>query len=154
MDSLRCSFMVSARISAGVALAPSSAVAASPGRAFRTMNVRKVTPHSTGMAMSTRRPITRRAGEPARRRDAVPPPGRLGSTLEVPGSPEVTEVLIVITVCASSVGRVDVLPEDSGQHHDGRYRGGEPGPGDPLGGDVVPGDGEQERPVRHLGDVG
>ena len=120
------------------------------------MKVRNVTPQSTGMATSSRRPVTRRAGEPARRRcRGAPPAWRPGSAPGLSGCPTVTEVFIVITVRAfSSVGVVDVLPEDSRIHDDARDRRGQPRSTDALGGDVVSGDREEERPVRLLGDVG
>src|ERR1700728_398936 len=138
--------MLSARTSAGVAFSPSSAVAASPGREFRTMNVRSVTPQSTGMAMSTRRPATRRAGESGRRRwRGAPPAWPPGSGLELSGCPTVTEVFMATAARASSVV-VHVLPHDLRVHDLARDRGGQPGPADAMGGDVVAGDGEKEAP--------
>ena len=49
-------------ISAGVAFAPKSSEAASPGRKFITMKVSSVTPNSTGIAAASLRPMSRTVG--------------------------------------------------------------------------------------------
>ncbi len=54
-------------ISDGVAWAPSSSWAASPGSEFITTNETNVTPSSTGIAISRRRTMNRSVGEPASR---------------------------------------------------------------------------------------
>ena len=64
----RPSVWLSAATAEGLAFSPSIAWAESFGSRLITENVRKVTPMSTGMAASSRRPATRSAGEPVTRR--------------------------------------------------------------------------------------
>ena len=57
----------------GVALMPEDLLGGVAGQRLMTAKVRNVTPHSTGMAVSSRRPTRRRAGELGRRRAPARP---------------------------------------------------------------------------------
>ena len=73
---MRPSLISSWWISDGVACAPRSSCAASPGNEFITTKERNVTPNNTGIAASSRRTMKRRVGEPASR---LPKPARAAS---------------------------------------------------------------------------
>ena len=76
----RPSVWLSAATAEGLAFSPSIAWAVSLGSTLMTEKVRNVTPMSTGMAASSRRPTTRSAGEPASRRARI---ARAGVPLEL-----------------------------------------------------------------------
>ena len=71
---------LSAATAEALAFSPSIAWAESFGSRLITENVRKVTPKSTGMAASSRRPATRSAGEPVTPARAI---ARAGLPLEL-----------------------------------------------------------------------
>src|SRR5690349_3356307 len=133
----------------GVALMPSCCRAALPGRWLTTRNVRNVTPHRTGIAISRRRPMNRSIGEAASRASR-PPDARIG------GAGRGAEA-VLLTPAPFAVSRHsrrgDVLPEDLRVNRDRRNLGRQPGALHAVRGDVVARDREQERAVRVLRDV-
>src|SRR5262249_13838663 len=124
---------------------------------FMTTKVRKVTPSSTGMAVRSRRPTSCRAGEPAARRaKLVRAPGPRWSWTCCASAIVVPMSLLSLPGRRSGAGRVvvDVLPGDRRRQRDRWQRTGEARAGHPLDRHVGRGEGEVERTVVVLGDVG
>ena len=131
----------------GVASAPSSAWAASPGSRFSTAKLRKVTPQTTGIAVSSRRPTSRsrldRKHPRHQRSRGVPGPrGRRRGPGIRTQQPERNGSK---TPARSLAREPDLRPQDLRPHRRGGDQGGQPWPGHVLGRDVPPVDREQER---------